>query len=234
MAAIKDTYANIVAYSPVAGDIAQPTDFPEVQAMCFSGGTWTWFGRGMQWTPPPTTGWSWVNQGTASISTVGPFQHLTVPLVVTLSIRGRVRTAPATPWTLRAWFHGIDGDSRSYGLLLREAATGNLYRWGVNTAYATAVRGAALVFNTSPTAGTTSVVTDRRIAIGTSGDGMMGMEVEDDGVNLYFRALIAGTSYLFHSEARGSRMAVGPDEIGFHGASSLVPLELDLVSWEVS
>lgn len=225
----QDTYATIDALTPASADRAHATDFVGLTADCFSAGTWTYSWKGLPITPPPTSGWSWDNQGSATIATNGPFLSLETPADGTLQIHSRVRTAPATPWTLTATFHDIDGDLRSLGLVLRESGTGELYRFGANTN----VGGQALYLahNTSPTAGTTQIATLRRIDVSGDTAGEFTVRIEDNGTNLIFSYMLPGGAYQVVSEGRTSRMAAGPDEIGFHIASSGDACRVDLVSW---
>lgn len=231
----EDTYANIQLLTPAVGDQATATDMEELQAICFSAGTWTWTWRGVQMTIPPTAGWSWVNQGGATISTNGPVQTLDVPGVISVQARLRVRSCPATPWTLRAWLIDVRGSGGTdEGLVLRESSTGEVYRfgWWLNNANA---RGLALYWHTSASGAGTAIVTNRRIECNFSQGNQIGLEIEDNGTNLIFKSITPGGTYTWLSEGRTTRMAGGPDEFGFYGSSGISDdSQINLVSWDVS
>jgi hypothetical protein len=96
-----DTYATIAALTPAVGDTAQATDGPGYHFVCYSAGVWTVDYRGMVVTPPPSTGWSWINQGGATLTTVGGAQKLTAPLEAYAAsrFRGVKRARPSDPTT---------------------------------------------------------------------------------------------------------------------------------------
>jgi len=94
-----DTYANCVALTPSAeGDTCHPSDSPYT-LLSRDGATWVhrYPGIGADVTPPPSTGWSWLNQGTATITTTGGMQVLAGPAETYNNGRIRYRARPSDP-----------------------------------------------------------------------------------------------------------------------------------------
>jgi hypothetical protein len=87
---------------------------------------------------PPTTGWSWLNQGGLTIDERSTHLHLYAPSGANRAtdIRGRVRTAGVSePWTLtaavRIWSHGSD-EGRSFVLFIRSSTSGRIDAFQLN------------------------------------------------------------------------------------------------------
>lgn len=225
-----DTYANIDALTPSVGDQAYATDYP-VSAVCFSAGTWTYFYQNFRLSALPTTGWSWVNQGSATVTTNGPFLSLNSPSSAGLDIHGYVRTAPSTPYVVTTWLFDVDGGTRTVGMLLRESSTGELYRFGwINTT--SEARGCVVRHDNSPTVSNAIITNNRRIPANGNVSNLVGLQIEDDGTDLYFRVIMPSGTYEMASEGRTSRMAGGPDQIGLHIATTGETAQLDVLSWD--
>jgi hypothetical protein len=231
-----DTYANILALTPSAGDIAYASDLPGLTLRCFSAGTWTKFLRDIELSPVPSAGWSWNNQtsggATATVSTPGPFQSITTPGIASGNhIRHRFVAAPATPWKLTAMFDGFGG-SRTIGLSLRESSSNKIYRFGISMP--NVYFGASLYSETGagPPLGTTSLG-DRQNLLPESGP--ITYSIEDDGVDLIFRILMpySGIEIEYFRHGRTTFMASGPDEFGFHIGTLEEDGHVDLLSWKV-
>ena len=231
-----DTYANILALTPSAGDIAYASDLPGLTLRCFSAGTWTTFLRDIELSEPPSVGWSWNNQtsggGTATLSTPGPFQSVTTPGIASGNhIRHRFISAPATPWKLTAMFDGFGG-SRTIGISLRESSTNKIYRFGISMP--NVYFGASLYTETGagPPLGTTSLG-DRQNLLPESGP--VTYSIEDDGTDLIFRIVMpySGTEIEYFRHGRTTFMAGGPDEFGFHIGTLEEDGHIDLLSWKV-
>ena len=235
-----DTYANILALSPSAGDIAYASDLPGLTLRCFSAGTWTTFLRDVELALVPSTGWSWNNQTsggvTAVLSTPGPFQSITTaPSASGVHIRHRVRTVPAGPWKLTAMFDGFGG-TRTLGVSLRESATDKFYRFGQSLPAGTVSNyfGAAIYTETGagPASGT-AAKGPRVNFLPESGPTLF--SIEDDGVDLIFRIVMpfSGIEIEHYRESRTAFMAGGPDEFGFHVSTVEEDGHVDLFSWKV-
>lgn len=85
-------------------------------------------------TPPPASGWNWVNQGGASFSVASVRLHLSAPAVASTSFRLLMRPAPAPPYTLTARLRALSlVDFIQGGLCWRESATGALESLGIQS-----------------------------------------------------------------------------------------------------
>lgn len=104
-----------------AGNLHLPTDAPYV--LRDTGSAWQAWGPLRQLVIPPETGWSWLNQGGASIDTTGGAHVLTSP--ASARIRYRVRAAPATPYVITALLVAshLNTSFQLYGAGFRDSAT---------------------------------------------------------------------------------------------------------------
>lgn len=95
-----NTLAQCQAIVPDEGDLCYPTDSPYT-LVARAASTWSYRypGIGFDVTPPPSASWSWYNQGTSAIATVGGMERLTLPAEVFAGngFRGRVRARPSDP-----------------------------------------------------------------------------------------------------------------------------------------
>ena len=118
------TYA--AATSTKAGSIYLPTD--SLYFLRDTGSTFAGFGPFVALTAPSSSGWSWVNQGSASLTETGGVDYIYAPPLAGDSAKIRTRTAPGTPYTLVAgictW--ATDNNYNRSGVGFRESATGKL------------------------------------------------------------------------------------------------------------
>jgi len=85
------------------GALYLPTDAPALHRD--DGAAWQHFGPLYRLVPPPAnSGFSWVNQGGASVSEAAGSITLTDPHHNNQNVRARVKAAPSTPYTIRAGF----------------------------------------------------------------------------------------------------------------------------------
>ncbi len=181
-------------------------------------------------TPPPSAGWSWVNQGAATLTSGGGIESLEV-LDTLFNIRARVRTLPAAPWTVRMGVHVIGGNTRSCGMCLRESSTGQIYRFGPGL-NGSGVAGVGLFHNTSPTGGTLTLLSGNSAPV----VGEHWLEVNDDGVSLLtFRTVSpSGQVNTLSQFTRTAHMAGGADEFGFFVMGQSFQTRCELLSMVVS
>ena len=88
-------------------------------------------GIGALWTltPPVSSAFTWVNQGSATVSNNPASLILTAPVASSTNMRCLVKSAPSTPYTLTAlcYFGGDPSTTVAQsGILLREASSGKL------------------------------------------------------------------------------------------------------------
>lgn len=108
----------------VAGDLWLPTDGFVLNR--YSGSAFTPWGPIFALTPPVDGDFAWVNQGTASVSTANGGIYLVGPPSATVSVRARVKSAPATPYTITAAFMLANGFSQRVGIGFRESGAGTM------------------------------------------------------------------------------------------------------------
>jgi len=95
------TYANLPSSGMKKGDVYRCTD--SVYEFRFDGTLWQPFiGGNAELVLPPTSSWSWDNQGSSTAdSTYGPL-YLSLLSANATQIRAYYRTAPSTPYTIKA------------------------------------------------------------------------------------------------------------------------------------
>jgi hypothetical protein len=83
-------------------------------------------------TPPPSSGWSWVNQGSATISTTNSSMYLSCAPDAADSQKLYVRTAPSVPYSVDFGFFPFMffANYPSCGVGFRESTSGKLYLFG--------------------------------------------------------------------------------------------------------
>lgn len=182
---------------------------------------------------PPTSGWSWVNQGTSTITDVGDGRVvLGAPSAGGNNLVARVRTAPATPYTLIARVDGACitlGGNDGWGVCFRESSTSEITMFYRQPTDATP----ACVENwTNPTTFSASLANTAYLAATPTW-----FRLTDDGTNLTFALSYDGFSASFiqiHTMGRTTFMAGGPDQIGFITRNDSGARVVSLQSWDVS
>lgn len=175
---------------------------------------------------------TWVNQGTAVASDYesGGVYIKDVGNVST-QVRLLKRTAPATPYKLTCavkYGTGAAGatnltDGNKVGIMFRESATSKLaaicYRGNSNY---------LVRYYTSPTAFSSDPVSSSWIV-----NGMYWYQLENDGVNLYYRRSIDGVNFIQFSTTLTAHFTTAPDEIGIFIDNSVndSPTQAGFLSW---
>jgi hypothetical protein len=104
------------ASGQVTGDLFLPTD--TLYAERYSGSSWQPWGPMWPLTKPPTSGWSWLNQGSATIDDSKGFHYVEAPSNSGANgVRARLRSAPTPPYTITALL-SCQFDISSVGYLL--------------------------------------------------------------------------------------------------------------------
>lgn len=131
----QDTYASLSA-GPLA------TNGAFVGAKCEqTDGPYDWRWNGSIWVPripgqgivtlPPTSGWTWDNQGGGTADSAYGYLHLDAPRAGAVNGRGYYRTAPATPYTLTVFMRmnlpsagetGVTGSNMGGGIGFRDSS----------------------------------------------------------------------------------------------------------------
>lgn len=119
--------------SPNSGDLWFITDSFYIGR--YNGASWDYFHRGMQVYPPTTSGWSWDNQGTSTVTQTGGALYFVGQTAASDNYRIYYRTAPATPYTVTAIIlpHlGLTGTGNfpTVGICFRENSSGKFITLG--------------------------------------------------------------------------------------------------------
>lgn len=193
----------------IPGRIFLPTDGFQVQVD--TGTVWQGWGPFFPFTKVDDTPFAWVNQGTSTLSVSkdslvlftggagsGGNQHL------------RVKTAPATPYTITAFFSGTTPlkSFHSYGLTFRESSTGKLALCDV-----VAVTDADFDIRSTKWNTATSFNADYRIINSMK---YSWLRIGDDGANRTCSFSADGQHWiLFHSVTRLDFLTTGANQVGF-------------------
>lgn len=208
------------------GQIFAPTD--GVSLDISDGTSWTSFGPISRLTPPVLADFTWVNQGTATVSQSGNALYLVDPSGTSDNIRILTQAAPAPPYTLTVavlpnW-NPTYTNYRMAGPCVYDSTSGKVMTWG-------------LILNTPPSQtagiyynGVTSFNGNfSRVNLSRE---PMWWRIRDDGTHLMFSSSTDGLNYV-QSSSLGRTAFLTPNTIGFYlnpgGASGAT-----LLSWGVT
>lgn len=196
----------------------------------------------LTFTPPPTTGWSWDNQGSSTITSSASKQYIHAPSQSALHAVLRYRTAPAAaPYNCDfALMHGVIGvegqsesrvgylvafrDSGGKLIAFRFAAYDGTYtisvdKWTSSTIFSAVYTGYA-------SNGGTLLLLSRA---------PQWLRLRDDGTDLKFYYSIDGEEWiLFATHARGDFLTTGPNAIGFGAMPENGDCDISLVHYAES
>jgi hypothetical protein len=176
--------------------------------------------------PPVDADYSWINQVTATKTVnTGNSINLLAEINASPSWNMRVKTQPATPYTIDAAFTYLAVfNFNRVAIGFRESATGKL------TLFQADFNGLLVENWTSPT-----VQSSQPLAPNANGyiGGLVFFRIANDGTNLIFSASPDGRNYVqLLSVAKNSFFTTAPDQVLFGVASQSVhPASMTLVSW---
>ena len=157
--------------------------------------------------PPASSGFTWVNQGSATVSDDAGGIYLVAPAVGGNNSRALVKSVPGSPpwtFTVRALPFDFAGSSHVAGICLRESSTGKLIRFGFNAGYIILDK---MNGPTSYSGNYTSVQT------GGAYNAVSWFQITDDGTNLSYDVSVDG--YNWFNLRTGSRTDfMTPDQYG--------------------
>lgn len=205
-----------------------------------NGTTWDASGPTFPLVEPPTTGWSWVNQGTATVAAEKGGIYLSEPAAQAAAadrIRAYMRPLPPAPCTITAAFQLILWSStgsfnQNGGLVLRESSSGKLVLVSQLLYSGNGTNNPLFYLQNynSPTSWNANV------ASGPAPAGpLLWIQVSDDGTNRIVRLSGDGQHWpVFSTLARTT--FITPDQIGIvlNGNISPAGIGVNLVSWKVS
>lgn len=204
----------------LAGRIYIPTDVPWVSQYRDNGSSWDAFYRGLKLSLPPSSGWSWFNQGAATL-TVDRESLLLESNDAASSFggrRGRLRSLPATPLTITFGVYVTNINDQFLSLLARDSAGGNNHS-----------------FNVFISSGAPSLNVQQAVAVDTFNavlkafpnpwPDIVFLRYSDDGTNKTWLISQDGIYFqIVHTVAHTSWITA--DQIGFAAAISSAPCRL--------
>lgn len=233
---LRGLYSALPASGNSYTNIYKCTDGP--YEFIWNGSSWDAYYMGYAVTIPPTSGWSWVNQGTAVMGTKTGRLRMYAPNT-SLNWRLYVRNLPADTFTLITKSNAMlaDANSSDIGIYLRESSSGKLV--GFEMLAQSAVRNARVERMSNPTTDVStpaSAALAAYIPILSSGNPYL----------IHYKIQRTATNHIFsYSVDEGinwtdllseSRTAyVNADQVGFGGAvANAGAFAHELVSWDVS
>lgn len=175
--------------------------------------------------PPPTTGWSWVNQGSAVETQIGDSLVVKSPAVGSANLITRVRAAPSTPYSILGKVMGASPATHGgFGLCFRESSTGK-----ITLIYLKRPGNLLVEHWTNATTFSSTPVNSLAFPGAKSW-----FRIEDNGTNLFFSVGPIGDDagvIQMATHSRTSFMAGGPNEVGFIGRDESAVLVFGLEEW---
>ena len=182
--------------------------------------------------PPNAAAWTWVNQGTASVSDSAGGVFLNGPAASSINWRCLVKSAPGTPYTITACFLAviIGGSSESAGLVWRQSSDGKLVTFGFDK-NSTSDQVIEVSKYTNPT--TFSAHYSPFPIIWSSAAQLLWMRISDDGTNRKCFVSADGVNWIeVHSVGRTDFLTA--DQVGWavNPRSSNFATAATLISWQ--
>ena len=202
---------------------------------CTATNTWTAFLFGRKGAVPPTAGWSWVNQSSATLTTTVGAQYM-YDLENAEGYHLRCRTAPATPYTITAYAE-IDstpetGKYPQAGIAIRDSGTGKMVTSSVYPSQST-----AYFWYTSAEKWTNATTFSSATAGAVKMAPPKWFRVSDNGTTTVYSWSPDGENWVtLLSEGRTTFMAT-PDQVCWGvrtNSSSSQPVYMSLLSWDAT
>ena len=181
--------------------------------------------------PLDQSGWSWVNQGGATVTQANGVVYMTGPTQAGRNSRLRVTAAPATPYTVTALLvSALPAVNFTWaGLAWRESGTGKIIEhYRIQSG---AIEG---VKNTNETTFSAGFGASLPLLVGSLTPHWL--RITDDGTNLKTFYSIDGINWVqVNSEGRTVFMAGGPNQIGITVAAQGGGVhQMSVLSWEIT
>lgn len=208
--------------SPSAGDLWLPTDSFYIYR--YSGSLWVPWGPIFPMTPPVSGDFSWVNQGSSSVTTTNGGIYLVGPPSASVSMRARVKTAPATPYTITAGFMSALGFSQRIGIGFRNAGDGKMSTLEVlnGNTYTASNWNSETSFNGALVGATAAAVPT-----------VVWLRIQDDGTNRIYSISVDGQNFVvFYTIGRTNFMTADQVLFMVHDTSNLYTPNMTLLSWK--
>src|SRR5581483_3562113 len=214
-------------------------DDPAIYFNRDDGDIWNSYGTFFELFEPDEVGFSWVNQQTATTSTVNGGVTLTsaAPLLAGDNINIRVKTSPATPYEIKAGFlHTLfPVDQTSVGLIFRETSSSKIIFFRLMFDTTSVTKSDFTLSLDKYTNPTTLSGNYKVISANILKSSMTWLKMADDGVNLTFSYSNNNIDYIdLYQVARNDFFSVGPNQVGYAINSNNVNgnATLTLLSWQ--
>ncbi len=171
-------------------------------------------------TEPPTSSWSWVNQGSATLTTTNGGQYIEAEALSTSpNMRLRTRTAPSAPYTITAVLmpNTRDVDYHHYGILFRQSSDGKIHALSIqrNT---TPTLGSLKYTNATTFSATYTTITNFQNETNKANNGLMYLQIIDDNTNRVCKWSFDGVHFRqLHTIGRTDFLTA--DQVGFFVSS---------------
>jgi hypothetical protein len=217
--------------SPVTGDEFQT----ETLRWIYTGSLWVPSGPIFQFTDPTIPTFSWLNQGSATVTTTNGGICLDAPSNGT-SWTPRVRyiTAPATPYTITiAFLCQVDpsagaGNQGQAGLLMRDSSTPRSQSISVNM-----LNGSTTPFEIEVDLnGDTSYVSTQVERAWACRSPVAWLRCQDDGANRIFSTSADGINFITVLTTGRTSSSVTANQVGFYVNPYSIRTQMTLLSWK--
>lgn len=237
---LRGPYASLPT-AGVDGRIYFATDsvFPQIRD---NAAAWQHFRDGQVFNLAEDSGFAWVNQGTATVTTVGGVTTLRALGLANYNFRLRVKAAPATPWTLLVAIlhkHGNNGviaagvTGEFSGLVLRESSTGKLITLGMG-----GIDSGNLGIVSQRLNSPTSFNGNQATTYWQFTPGVSWLRIIDDGTDLTWEVSYDGVEFVeIKKEPRLTFLTVGPNQIGYcvnSNENASLDAFMSILSWTES
>lgn len=195
-------------------------DNPGIYIKRDDGTGWSSYGNLFELFEPNETGYSWVNQQTATTVTTqgGVVLKSAAPAGAGDNINLRVKTAPSTPYTVTAAFIPLlyPTNQTSCGLVFRESGTSRIIFFRLMFDNTTTTK-TDLVLSVDKYTNPTTISANYKVASANIFKSpLIWLRVADNGTNLTFSYSNNNIDYTsFFSAARNNFFTTGPNQVGY-------------------
>jgi hypothetical protein len=160
---------------------------------------------------PPSTGWSWVNQGTSTVDASSGAITITGQNTTAEAMRVYVRSAPSSPYTL-TFLLGVMTSTNHAGICLRDSVGGKLKI--VSIVNGASSNSSIMIANMNSATSFSGFVVN---PIATEKPNPIWLQIADDGTNWVYRTSTDGKNWaVFFSEAKSGNFLTSADQYGFY------------------
>jgi hypothetical protein len=197
--------------------------------------------NGVSWVPwgplfpcviPPTTGWSWVNQGTSTVTQTKDVIYMLGQAGAWSNLRLRVRNMPTPPWSVTALIlQNSPGVSYTgTGICIRDSGTGRITTFGLRSTNT----GTEQLRHENWTDHNNWSASPR--SINHPAISLIGLKITDDNTNFEFFYSKDFQNWLSFNIVGRTSFLANPNQIGFHLSpdTAVDMVALTLYSWEES